>query len=268
MVPERAMGDQRPRIDYVLRRMGRMVSESKDKRATALAELRSAEEGDPFRILIGTVLSHRTRDESTSRATERLFSVYKTPEELASADPGSVRELIRSVGFYNVKTRNVIRVAKQIVDEFGGKVPGDMESLLTLHAVGRKTANCVLVYAFNQPAIPVDIHVHRIANRLGLVQTETPEETELELMRTVPKKYWLELNELFVRFGQTTCKPVGPRCDICTLTADCKYYREVVLPRKEGADSAAIVALSPSRSGRTRSRGRSQVSRSSGRPAG
>ena len=268
MVPERAMGDQRPRIDYVLRRIGRMVSESKDKRATALAELRSAEEGDPFRILIGTVLSHRTRDESTSRATERLFSVYKTPEELAGADPGSVRELIRSVGFYNVKTRNVMRVAKQIVDEFGGKVPDDMESLLTLHAVGRKTANCVLVYAFNQPAIPVDIHVHRIANRLGLVQTETPEETELELMRTVPKKYWLELNELFVRFGQTTCKPVGPRCDICTLTADCKYYREVVFPRKKQAAPAAIVALSPSRSDRTQSRGRSPVSRSSGRPAG
>jgi endonuclease-3 len=130
-----------------------------------------------------------------------------------------------------MKTRNVIRVAKQIVTEFGGEVPDDLESLLTLHAVGRKTANCVLVYAFNKPAIPVDTHVHRIANRLGLVKTKTPEETELELMKTVPKKYWLELNELFVRFGQTTCKPVGPRCDICTLTAGCGYYRDVVLPK-------------------------------------
>jgi endonuclease-3 len=233
MVPERAMGDERPRIGHVLRRISKMVSESKDKRATALAELRSAEEDDPFRILIGTVLSHRTRDESTSKATERLFSVYKTPEQLANADPKSVRELIRVVGFYNVKTKNVIRVAKQIVSEFGGKVPDDMESLLTLHAVGRKTANCVLVYAFNQPAIPVDVHVHRIANRLGLVETKTPEETELALMKTVPKKYWLELNELFVRFGQTTCKPVRPMCEICTLTAECKYYREVVLPREK-----------------------------------
>ena len=105
-----------------------------------------------------------------------------------------------------------------------------MESLLTLHAVGRKTANCVLVYGFNKPAIPVDTHVHRIANRLGLVQTKTPEETEVELTRTVPKKYWLELNELFVRFGQTTCKPVGPRCDICTLDRELQVLREVVLP--------------------------------------
>ncbi|MGD0636779.1 MAG: endonuclease III [Nitrososphaerales archaeon] len=231
MVSQRAMGDEKPRIGFILGRIGRMVESSQDKRATALAELRSAEEDDPFRILIGTVLSHRTRDESTSKATERLFSVYDTPQKLADADPKSVRELIRVVGFYNMKTRNVIRVAKQIVSEFGGEVPDDLESLLTLHAVGRKTANCVLVYAFNKPAIPVDTHVHRIANRLGLVKTKTPEETELELMKTVPKKYWLELNELFVRFGQTTCKPVGPRCDICTLTAGCVYYRDVVLPR-------------------------------------
>jgi endonuclease-3 len=205
-----------------------MVASSKDKRATALAELRSTENGDPFRILVGTVLSHRTRDESTSTASERLFSVYDTPEKLANADPERVKDLIRSVGFYNVKTRNVIELSKQIVKEFGGKVPRDMESLLTLRAVGRKTANCVLVYGFNEPAIPVDTHVHRISNRLGLVETKTPDETELELMLTVPRKYWLELNELFVRFGQTTCKPIGPKCATCTLTANCRYYREVV----------------------------------------
>ncbi|MGA2199551.1 MAG: endonuclease III [Nitrososphaerales archaeon] len=226
------MGDEGLRIGYILRRISRMVASSSDKRATALAELRSAEDGDPFRILIGTVLSHRTRDESTSKASRRLFSVYDTPEKLANADPKSVTELIRAVGFYNVKTKNVIRVAKQLVSEFGGRVPEDMESLLTLHAVGRKTANCVLVYGFNRPAIPVDTHVHRIANRLGLVQTKKPEETELALMRTVPRRYWLQLNELFVRFGQTTCKPVGPRCDTCTLTTNCRYYRDVVLPRR------------------------------------
>jgi len=230
MASQRAMGYKRPRIDFVLRKMERMVSSSTDKRATALAELREAEESDPFKVLIGTVLSHRTRDESTSKATERLFEVYHTPEELANADVRKVRELIRSVGFYNVKSRNVIKVAKQIVQEFGGKVPDDMESLLTLHAVGRKTANCVLVYGFNQPAIPVDTHVHRIANRLGLVKTKTPEETEEELTKTVPKKYWLELNELFVRFGQTTCKPIGPKCEICLLRPDCEYYRTVVEP--------------------------------------
>jgi endonuclease-3 len=208
-----------------------MVESSTDSRATALAELKSTEDGDPFKILIGTVLSHRTRDESTAKASERLFSVYHTPKELAEADEAKVKELIRSVGFYNVKAKNVIRVARQVVDDFTGVVPDDLESLLTLHAVGRKTANCVLVYGFNKPAIPVDTHVHRIANRLGLVATETPEETELELAKKVPRRYWLELNEMFVRFGQTVCKPVGPRCESCDLRRGCKYYNDVVEPR-------------------------------------
>jgi endonuclease III len=231
VVSQRAVGDKRPSIGQILKKIRVMVETTTDRRATALAELKDAEAGDPFKILIGTVLSHRTRDESTSRATERLFQVYDTPEKLANADPRKVKELIRSVGFYNMKTRNIMRVAKQVVEEFGGNVPDDLESLLTLHAVGRKTANCVLVYGFNKPAIPVDTHVHRIANRLGLVETKTPEQTEEGLTKTVPKRYWLELNELFVRFGQTTCKPVGPRCDVCSLTANCKYYREVVAPR-------------------------------------
>jgi endonuclease III len=103
---------------------------------------------------------------------------------------------------------------------------------MSLPSVGRKTANCVLVYGFDKPAIPVDTHVHRIANRLGLVETKTPEETEAKLVETVPKRYWLELNELFVRFGQTTCKPIGPKCGGCTLTASCKYYKEVVRPKQ------------------------------------
>lgn len=231
MASQRTVGDKGPSIGTVLKKIGKMVASSKDKRATALAELREAEAGDPFKILIGTVLSHRTRDESTSKATERLFEVYDTPEKLANADVRKVKGLIRSVGFYNMKSRSVIKVAKQVVEDFGGRVPDDLEKLLTLHAVGRKTANCVLVYGFNKPAIPVDTHVHRIANRLGLVETKTPEQTEEELTRTVPKRYWLDLNELFVRFGQTTCKPIGPRCDICTLTASCRYYRDEVIPR-------------------------------------
>ena len=114
-----------------------------------------------------------------------------------------------------------------------GDVPSDMESLLSLPSVGPKTANCVLVYGFDKPAIPVDTHVHRISNRLGLVETKTPEQTEAQLVKTVPKRYWLEVNELFVRFGQTTCKPVGPKCGECTLRARCKYYREVVRPKKK-----------------------------------
>ena len=212
--------------------MRRMLRETKDGRATALAGLKEAEDGDPFKILIGTILSHRTRDENTAKATESLFARFKTPEELAGADEAEVRRLIRPVGFYNRKARSVIRVSRQIVEEFGGVVPSDMEDLLSLYSVGRKTANCVLVYGFDKPAIPVDTHVHRISNRLGLVTTKTPEETEEELTAKVPRRYWLELNDLFVRFGQTTCKPVGPRCDICTLRPECRYYREVVRPRQ------------------------------------
>jgi len=212
-----------------------MVYGSTDKRATALAQLQDATGTDPFRILISTILSHRTRDENTTKATENLFSVYKTPAELANADPGAVRRLIKPAGFYNMKTKNIMKAARQVVDEFGGTVPDNEEDLLTLHSVGRKTANCVLVYAFNKPAIPVDTHVHRISNRLGLVKTKTPEETEAALARTVPKRYWLELNDLFVRFGQTTCKPIGPRCMSCTLTASCLYYRDVFAPKHKAS---------------------------------
>jgi endonuclease III len=227
------MGDAgQPRIARVLREIKRMLRETKDGRATALAGLKEVEEGDPFKILIGTILSHRTRDENTSRATESLFAEYRTPEELAGADEARVRRLIRPVGFYNRKAKSVIRVSRQLVDEFGGVVPSKLEDLLTLYSVGRKTANCVLVYGFDEPAIPVDTHVHRISNRLGLVATKTPEETEEELTAKVPRRYWLELNDLFVRFGQTTCKPVGPRCGVCTLRPECRYYRDVVRPKQ------------------------------------
>lgn len=211
--------------------MARMVRESKDPRATALAELKETEEGDPFRILIGTILSQRTRDEKTTLATDQLFRKFDSPEELASARESEVRDLIRPAGFYNMKAKSIIRVAKTLVKDFGGHVPSEMEDLLSLPSVGRKTANCVLVYGFNKPAIPVDTHVHRISNRLGLVETKTPEETEARLVETVPKRYWLTLNDLFVRFGQTTCKPIGPRCEDCTLRARCRYYREMVRPK-------------------------------------
>jgi len=216
------------RISTILSRIRKMVYGSTDARTTALAELQDQEQGDPFRILIGTILSHRTRDENTSKAVENLFSRYRTPKQLAAARPATVRKLIKPAGFYNVKTKNIIRVSKQLLSDFGGEVPKTMDELLTLHSVGRKTANCVLVYAFNEPAIPVDTHVHRISNRLGLVNTKKPEETEEELTSSVPRKYWLELNDLFVRFGQTTCKPIGPKCGDCLLQGSCRYYRTVV----------------------------------------
>ncbi len=229
--------DNRERIGLpqMLREIRRMVYGSTDRRATALSQLKEAEGGDPFKILIGTILSHRTKDENTTRATENLFSRYKTPAQIAGADPREVRRLIRPSGFYNMKTRNIMMASKQVVEEFDGKVPDNEEDLLKIRSVGRKTANCVLVYAFNKPAIPVDTHVHRISNRLGLVKTKKPEDTEAELVKTVPKRYWLELNDLFVRFGQTTCRPIGPKCDACTLKGSCPYYRAEVLPRRKAS---------------------------------
>ena len=226
---------EREGIGPILAAIAEMVRASKDPRATALASLKETEKGDPFKILIGTILSQRTRDEMTSAATERLFARYRNARELARASPSDVKPLIRSVGFYNTKTSAIIEASKELVERFGGEVPSDMDSLLSITSVGRKTANCVLVYGFDTPAIPVDTHVHRISNRLGLVKTKTPEQTEVALAKSVPRRYWLELNDLFVRFGQTTCKPVGPRCGECALRARCRYYREVALKKRAPA---------------------------------
>ena len=194
-------------------------------RMTALNELHEAETEGPFSILIGTILSARTKDENTTKVVKKLFSRYKTPKALAKAKVRDVERLIKSIGFYHVKTKRIIQVASIIDSQYKGKVPENFEKLIELPGVGRKTANCVLVYAFDTPAIPVDTHVHRISNRLGLVDTKTPEETEFELMKKIPKKYWLQINETFVMFGQNICKPVSPMCNICKINTKCNYYK-------------------------------------------
>ncbi len=176
---------------------------------------------NPFRVLIATVLSQRTRDEVTDRASGKLFSKYGTPAELARADVSDIEELIREVGFYRVKAPRIKEIARIINNDFKGKVPADMEALLSLPGVGRKTANCVLVYGFGRDAIAVDTHVHRISNRLGLVSTKTPEETELKLREVLPRKHWRHINELLVRFGQDICRPVAPKCGTCVLVDLC-----------------------------------------------
>ncbi|MCH8972649.1 MAG: endonuclease III [Thaumarchaeota archaeon] len=194
-------------------------------RMTALNELHEAETEGPFSILIGTILSARTKDENTTKVVKKLFSRYRTPKALANAKVRDVEKLIKSIGFYHVKAKRIIKVAQIINSQYRGKVPENFEKLLELPGVGRKTANCVLVYAFDKPAIPVDTHVHRISNRLGLVDTKTPEETEFELIRKIPKKYWLQINDTFVMYGQNICKPISPRCDICKIRQICKYYK-------------------------------------------
>jgi endonuclease-3 len=194
-------------------------------RITALRELREAENGSPLSILIGTILSARTRDESTSAVVRELFSKYKTAGSLARAKLSDVEKIIKRTGFYHVKAKRIIQVASIINSKYSGQVPKTMEELLSLPGVGRKTANCVLVYAFDKPAIPVDTHVHRISNRLGLVKTKIPEETEIELIKQIPKKYWIRINDTFVMYGQNICKPISPMCSVCQIKKECSYYK-------------------------------------------
>ena len=196
----------------------------KPPRMTALRELHEAETGGPFSILIGTILSARTKDENTTRVVKVLFTKYKNAKELAEAKIRDVEKIIKSIGFYHVKSKRIIEVAKIIDSKYKGKVPDNLDELVELPGVGRKTANCVLVYAFEKPAIPVDIHVHRISNRLGLVETKTPEETEQILMKKIQKKYWIEINDTFVMYGQNICKPISPMCDVCKIKKNCKFY--------------------------------------------
>ena len=195
-------------------------------RPTALKNLQTQEDGDPYKILIGTILSARTRDETTTQVIKMLFSEFKNPDELSRADLKDIKKLIQKIGFYNVKATRIKEVSKILVEKYNGKVPSNLEDLLTFPGVGRKTANCVLVYGFRKPAIPVDIHVHRVSNRIGIVNTKKPEETEIDLQKSIDRRYWTGVNETFVTFGQNICLPIKPRCNICHLTKICKYYRK------------------------------------------
>jgi len=193
-------------------------------RPTALKNLQIQEDGDPFKILIGTILSARTRDEVTTAVIKALFSRFKNPDELSRANLSDIKKLIQKIGFYNVKASRLKEVSQLIIKKYNGEVPSNLDDLLTLPGVGRKTANCVLVYGFKKAAIPVDIHVHRISNRIGIVNTKNPEETENILQKSIDKKYWIRVNETFVTFGQNICLPIKPKCNVCQLTKMCKYY--------------------------------------------
>jgi len=219
--------DQLDKIGKILDGMIKTMDAVKPPRMTALRQLREAENGSPLSILIGTILSARTRDENTSAVVRKLFSQYKTAHALASAKISDVEKIIKSTGFYHVKAKRIIEVASIIDSKYSGKVPQTLDKLVELPGVGRKTANCVLVYAFDKPAIPVDTHVHRISNRIGLVQTKTPEDTEIELMKKIPRKHWIRINDTFVMYGQNICKPISPMCKVCQIKKECNYYKTI-----------------------------------------
>ena len=188
------------------------------KRLNEVYTVRTFLDHDPYKVLVRTILSQRTRDENTDQATDALFEVYPDIYAVADAPVEEVQKLIKPAGFYRVKAGRIQEVSRILIDQYGGEVPNDMDELLTLPGVGRKTANCVFVFAFREAAIPVDTHVHRI--------TKKPEDTELVLMEKVPKELWVDLNDLMVQFGQTICRPIGPQCDICPLTDLCEYDGE------------------------------------------
>jgi endonuclease-3 len=181
-----------------------------------------AESRDPFIVLVSCILSLRTRDKVTFEASERLFTLANTPKKLAALPVTAIEKAIYPVSFYRVKAGTLKKLGRDLLERYGGRVPDSLDELLTLKGVGRKTANLTLTLGHRKPGICVDIHVHRISNRLGYVKTAEPDETELALREKLPKKYWMIYNDLLVPYGQNLCAPVSPKCGSCKLTRYCK----------------------------------------------
>jgi endonuclease-3 len=181
------------------------------------------EKFNPFQILVATILSARTKDEQSEKISRKLFQRVKEPKDLLNFTQEQLAREIYPIGFYKTKAGNLLKLAKILIEKYNGKVPEKMEELLELPGVGRKTANIVLSYAFNKPAIAVDTHVHRIFNRWKFVNTKRPEETELELRKKLPKKLWRKVNNLLVNFGKNVCKPVKPLCNQCPIKTLCPF---------------------------------------------
>lgn len=176
---------------------------------------------NPYLVLIACILSLRTNDKTTYPATLRMLEIGRTPADFAKCDVKELEKAIYPVGFYGNKARQIVELSKEIVEKMDGKVPETIDELIKFNGVGRKTANLVVARGFNKPAICVDVHVHRIFNRLGYVKTNTPEETEFALREKLPKKYWIDINTLIVTHGQNVCKPQKPNCEACPIKELC-----------------------------------------------
>ena len=176
----------------------------------------------PFTVLISCILSLRTQDKTTLAASDRLFAIATTPEAMLKIPVKRIEKAIYPVSFYRTKARTIHAICEQLLTRFGGSVPSDLEELLSLPGVGRKTANIVVTLGFQKAGIAVDTHVHRISNRLGYVRTRTPEKTEMALRRKLPAPYWIVFNDLLVAYGQNLCKPISPHCSTCRIAVYCK----------------------------------------------
>lgn len=180
---------------------------------------------NPFHLLIAVILSAQCTDKRVNMVTPRLFEAYPTPEVLAVSSPDAVYEYIKSVSYPNNKSKNLVGMAKKLVNDFGGKVPSTMEELESIPGVGRKTANVMLIVAFNKPAMPVDTHVFRVSNRIGLTDnSKTPEQTEKELVKNIPEKYLSRAHHWLILHGRYICQARKPKCEECGLTPYCKYF--------------------------------------------
>lgn len=179
----------------------------------------------PYTTLISCLLSLRTKDEVTEKASVRLLRKYNTPQKIVKLSTSKIQSLIYPVGFYKTKSRRIQEISKTLLKNYNGKVPDDFDELLKFKGIGRKTANIVMIYGFRKKDyLAIDTHCHRIPNRLGWIRTKTPEQTETELKNLLPKKYWYDFNRLFVKYGQTICVPISPFCSRCPI---CKYCKRV-----------------------------------------
>ena len=209
------------RQKFPIEKVLEILDKEKDKWNAPVVTLVSKRTRDPFQTLVSTILSLRTKDEVTAAATERLLKRVKKPEDLLKIPDKELEKIIYPVGFYRNKAKTLKKIAKILIEKYNGEVPDTLDELLKLPGVGRKTANLVLSESFDKDAICVDTHVHRISNRWGIVNTRTPEETEYALMKVLPRKWWKKYNSILVAFGQTICKPVGPKCNICPIKNYC-----------------------------------------------
>ena len=204
-------------IGPVLAKIGKANAAWKETTLTVVARSRS-----PFQVLVSCLISLRTKDEVTGEASRRLYALADNPADMLGLTPKEVEEAIFPAGFYRRKAVTILDICRVLVDEHRGKVPDEIDELLKLKGVGRKTANLVVTLGFNKPGICVDTHVHRIPNRWGYVKTKTPDETEKILRKKLPPQYWIEINDLLVTYGQNLCTPVSPFCSRCPIAADCE----------------------------------------------
>jgi endonuclease-3 len=202
----------------------RILRREVPKWATPIVTLMAETYQSPFRVLISCILSLRTQDATTAKASHRLFAVADSAPAMLKLSAKQIEKLIYPVGFYKTKAINILQICHSLIDDYQGKVPDDLDELLKLKGVGRKTANLVVTLGYQKPGICVDTHVHRISNRWGYVKTKTPEKTEFALRAKLPKSYWIEYNDLLVSFGQHLCRPISPLCSGCPIR---KYCRQI-----------------------------------------